>query len=102
MKDRKTFHEELCQVLGSRNCYYQPPSSKQLKYPCIIYSLNRHEKIAAENKPYLLYQSYDIIVIDKDPDSVIPFLLLDKFPTCRYDRTYESDNLNHFSLTITI
>jgi hypothetical protein len=100
MKDRLELHEELCDVLGSRNCYFQPPSTVQLKYPCIIYSIRRIDTTKADNSKYLYNTSYDLIVIDKNPDSNIPIHLIEHFQMCSFDRSYESDNLNHFSLTL--
>jgi len=100
MRDRLELHEELCKVLGSRNCYFQPPSSVQMSYPCIRYSLRRIETPKADNEKYLYNASYDLIVIDVTPDSKIPMDLMNHFQMCSFDRSYTADNLNHFSLTL--
>lgn len=102
MVDRQDIHARLCKVLGSKNVYFQPPSSIQLRYPCILYSLNRYEFMPADNTHYLEHVSYDLIVIDKNPDSTIPINLMKEFGTCRFDRAYQSDNLNHFALSLII
>ena len=41
MMDRRLlFHEVLCEVLGSRNVYFQPPESVKMCYPAIVYARN--------------------------------------------------------------
>ena len=37
MKTRYELHEFLCEILGSRNVYFQPPESVKMKYPAIVY-----------------------------------------------------------------
>ncbi len=86
-------------VLGSRNVYFQPPESFKIKYPCIIYELSNMEKIFADNTGYMDKRSYQVTVVDKNPDSTIPPSVLD-LPMCRFNRFYTSDNLNHFVFTI--
>ena len=39
MTRRNELHEKFCDLLGSRNVYFQPPESVRLVYPCIIYRL---------------------------------------------------------------
>lgn len=81
-------------ILKSRNVYFQPPSSVKMKYPAIIYGLEDIENSFADGGVYLSQRKYKVTVIDEDPDSPI----VDKvasLPTCRYERHYESDNLNH-------
>ena len=102
MVDRFVIHNRLCDVLGNDHVYFQPPSSIQLKYPCIIYSLHRYQFSPADNIKYLQHVTYDLIVIDKNPDSKIPMALIEEFTTCSLDRVYKADNLNHFSLSLTI
>lgn len=99
MASRIDLHEELCDILGSRNVYFQPPESVKLKYPCIIYERDNMEIIHADDTSYHLFKRYNVTVIDKDPDSEIP----DKvalLPHCRFDRHYKGDNLNHDSFSI--
>ena len=99
MGSRLELHEVLCEALGSRNVYFQPPANIQMKYPAIVYSRNRINNSYANNSVYRQDYSYEITVIDKDPDSEIPqrgSLL----PRCRFDRHYVADNLNHATFTI--
>lgn len=99
MNSRLELHEKLCVILGSRNVYYQPPESVKMKYPAIVYSrsniINRH----ANDSVYMQSPAYEVIVIDKNPDSMIVDRL-SLLPKCRFDRHYEADNLNHDIFTI--
>ena len=61
--DRLALHELLCELLGSRNVYFQPPESVKMKYPAIVYSRNRIENTSADNVVYKQDVSYTITVI---------------------------------------
>lgn len=77
--------------------YFSPPETEQMKYPCIVYFRSNEMNIKADNLSYLKYSSWDLTVIDWDPDSELPEKLLDHFEFIRSDREYRADNLNHFS-----
>ena len=94
MNDRLALHELLCEKLGSRNVYFQPPESVKMKYPAIRYSRNRIENTSADNIVYKQAVSYTITVIDRDPDSTI-VERISTIPHIMYDRSYIADNLNH-------
>ncbi len=94
MNDRLELHELLCQILGSREVYFQPPESVKMKYPAIVYSRNRIENVSADNVIYKQDVSYSIMVIDRDPDSEI-VEKVSRIPHILYDRSYVADNLNH-------
>nr|DAM83768.1 MAG TPA: tail completion protein [Caudoviricetes sp.] len=81
-------------ILGSRNVYYQPPESIKIKYPAIVYRRNDIDNNFADDMVYMQNHTYQIIVIDANPDSEI-VERISKLPMCRYDRHYTSDNLNH-------
>ena len=100
MGSRLDLHEELCELLGSRNVYFQPPESIKLTYPCIVYSMSGVFKLNANNRLYKSRNSYEVIVIDRNPDTDIYTRILEHFPMCRFDRMYVSDNLNHYALTL--
>lgn len=97
---RLNLHEELCEILGSRNVYFQPPESVRLKYPCIKYSQSAPDVKMAGDKIYNSTERYELIYIDSDPDSKVPNEILNRFQMCRLDRRYVADNLNHSVLTI--
>lgn len=91
---RLLLHDCLKRIVGSDNVYFQPPESKKIDYPCIIYKRSTGDTSFADNNAYRFTKRYQITVIDQDPDSEI----VDKvamMPMCTYDRHYTADNLNH-------
>lgn len=81
-------------LLGSRNVYFQPPETVKLSYPCIIYSLDDIKVDFANDLPYKHLKRYQLMFIDRDPDSVIPENIA-KLPMCSFERHYTKNNLNH-------
>lgn len=94
MGKRIELHRIFENLLGSENVYFQPPSSKKMSYPAIVYERSRIESDRADNLAYRLYKRYQVTVIDPDPDSEIPDRIA-KLPLCSFDRHYTADNLNH-------
>lgn len=96
--------EKLSQILngieGVKKAYFQPPASVQMVYPCIRYSKSPPATKHADNVRYFGRDRYNLIVIDKDPDSEIPQRILDTFEYCSIDRFYTANNLNHTSITL--
>ena len=92
-------HELLCETLGSRNVYFQPPESLKINYPAIVYSRYKIDNTFADNSVYKQEYSYELTLIDDDPDSEA-IQKLSLLPKCRHDRHYKSDNLNHDIFTI--
>lgn len=99
MERRLLFHEVLCDILGSRNVYFQPPESVKMNYPAIVYSRDNIKNVYANNGVYLSQMRYSVTVIDKDPDSLIVGKVA-SLPTSTFNRHYESENLNHDVYTI--
>lgn len=97
--NRENLQKILEEILGSRNVYYQPPESIKLNYPAIIYSRERIDNIFADDKVWKQDCSYQITVIDKDPDSEI-VNKVSQIPMCSHDRHFTSDNLNHDVFTL--
>lgn len=99
MGSRLELHEVLCNILGNRNVYFQPPASVKMCYPAIVYSRKSIDNTYADNSVYKQSDSYELTLIDEDPDSeyVRKISLL---PTCRFDRHYTKDNLNHDTFTL--
>ncbi len=100
MGSRLSLHDELKIVLGSDNCYFQPPESIKLKYPCIVYHLYRLDDRRADNRSYKTAAQYTVTFIHKDPDDERTAKILEHFMNCRMDRRYASDNLYHDVFTI--
>lgn len=99
MANRLELHEILCGILRSRNVYFQPPESLKMQYPAIVYSRDDIQNTFADDVVYMQKHVYQVIVIDKDPDSEI-VEKVSKLPACRFDRHYISDNLNHDSFLL--
>lgn len=89
----------LEKTIGSKNVYFQPPESIRMKYPCIVYELDNINPIYADNSTYKTWRSYQITLIDRDPDSC----LVEKvsyLPRIHFNRFFTSDNLNHYVFTM--
>lgn len=99
MVRRLKLHEVLCEVLGSKNVYFNPPESVTMNYPAIVYSRKNIDNYYADNGVYGQANAYEITVIDGDPDSEIVGKV-SKLPACRFDRHFVSDNLNHDTFTL--
>lgn len=99
MHTRLELHELLCDILGTRNAYFQPSESIKMKYPAIVYSRDSLDNNHADNSVYIHSPVYQLIVIDPDPDSEI-VQKISMLPRCMFDRHYTSDNLNHDVFTI--
>lgn len=94
--DLQTLLEDL---LGSRNVYFQPPESKKIDYPAIVYGLDDIENVHADDGVYLSYKKYWVNVIDKNPDSEFIDKVA-KLQTCQFDRHYTSENLNNWRFSL--
>lgn len=94
MSKRLELHEILCDAVGSRHVYYQPPESIKLEYPCIVYYKDAREYDYADDIKYRTLQSYTLTIIDKRPDTPIADKL-DELKYCSFQRNYRVDNLYH-------
>ena len=99
MAGRLNLHEVLCETLGSRNVYFNPPASVKMQYPAIVYNRKRIENTYANNGVYIQSDAYEITVIDYDVDSDI-VRRVSLLPKCSFDRNFKSDNLDHNTFTI--
>lgn len=81
------------------NVYFQPPENLKLKYPCVIYELEKIEAIYANDSPYIATDRYSLTVIDRDPESAVTRKIA-LLPMCRHERHFVSDNLHHDVFTI--
>lgn len=99
MATRINLQTMLEELIGSRNVYYQPPESLKMNYPAIVYARKSIDNSYANDSVYKQNYAYEITVIDKNPDSEI-VNKISKLPTCRFDRHFKSDNLNHDVFTL--
>ena len=96
---RLELHEILCELLGSRHVYFQPPESIKMEYPSIRYARARLESTHADNRKYLKRVRYTLTFISRKPnDSVVDAIRV--LPFCSHDRFYTAENLNHDVFTI--
>jgi hypothetical protein len=94
MPSRVELQTMLENLLGSSYVYFQPPESVKMGYPCIVYSKTASKPLFANDKPYIHHLGYQIMVIDKNPDSEIPGKVAN-LSLCSFVRHYTVDNLNH-------
>lgn len=99
MASRLELHAMLEEILGSSNVYFQPPASINMRYPAIVYSRSNIVNKHANSEIYMQNKSYEVTVIDEDPDSEIVDRL-SRVPYCQFDRHFVSDNLNHDVFTL--
>lgn len=105
MDSRLKLHEILCEIInitepdGDRHTYFNPPASVKMKYPAIRYSRKDVDKLYANNSVYKQLNSYEITLIDQDPDSALVNKIL-QLPYCEYDRHYIAENLSHDVFTL--
>ena len=86
MASRLNLQTELETILGSRNVYYQPPESVKMKYPAIVYSRKNIDNIFADDTVYTQNHSYELTVIDPNPDSEI-VMKVSRLPACTFPQT---------------
>lgn len=94
MSRRLELHEMLCNTIGSRNVYFQPPESLKINYPAIVYSRNNIDNMHGDNEAYIQNYAYLVTYISKNPDDGCVDKI-SKLPKCNYVRNYKADNLNH-------
>ena len=99
MASRLDLQDKLEELNENRNVYFQPPSNIQMNYPAIKYEIDRIDTKFANDSSYICNKRYTITVISKNAKPEIIDKLLD-LPMCTFDRSYQSDNLNHFVFTI--
>lgn len=92
---RLDLQSRLEAILGSDNVYFQPPSSGIMKYPCIVYDLNKFDDFYANNKLYYNEKRYQVTLIDENPDNSFVDVIKE-LPKCSFDRHFISDNLHHY------
>ena len=100
MESRLKLSQKLHEILGSDNVYFQPPPSKKMVFPCIVYERVRINTRFADNNPYQLYDVFQVTFIGTNPDSDIPDKLA-KLHGSVFERFYVSDNkyYNVFRIT---
>lgn len=82
-------------TIDSKNVYFQPPASIQIKYPCLIYELEDLTPVFADDLTYLLHNSYQVTYITRNPDDC-NIRKIASLPQVRFSRYFSADNLHHY------
>ena len=86
-------------ILGNKHVYFQPPDSKKMQYPCIVYKLSGIPEKHADNEGYVSNYCYQVTLIDPDPDTEY----VDKIKKIRYTKFvkhFSTQGLNHYVFEI--
>lgn len=95
LKERRiALHNQLVQILGSDNVYFQPPESLKMTYPAIVYERYDLPVLNADNEKYLRSAKYRVTVIDQSPDSSVVDEL-SKLKFAKFNRHFATNGLNH-------
>jgi hypothetical protein len=81
-------------ILGTTYVYFQPPATSEMNYPCIVYHRDTSDTRFADDIPYARTKRYQVTVIDRNPDSLIPDKVA-QLRLCTHSRFFTADNLNH-------
>ncbi len=103
MGTRLELHAEFKALLGTSDlhgnaarCYFQPPESLKMSYPCFVYSRTRPDVARADNLIYRRVHRYDVSYLTLDPDDPLIDDIEDHFKMCRLNRTNCANGLNHY------
>lgn len=86
-------------ILGSRNVYFQPPASVQIKFPAFIYFTGRVNDRFADDSRYLKRRPYEVQYVSKTFDEKFVNDMLE-LPYCELNTTFKKDNVYHYNFTI--
>lgn len=90
-------------IEGLNKVYLQPPSSEKLIYPCLIITQNIPSTLYCDDVPYLVWPTYELMLIDYDMESSIPSEIIRKGIgnyRIQPERYYVADNLCHWMYTL--
>lgn len=95
MDSRLKFHAVLKAIPEVQQAYFQPKPTDQLLYPCIVYERDDSYVSHADNIDYFRKKRYQVIVIDRDPDTSIVDAV-EALPYSRFVRHYVTSGLHHY------
>lgn len=98
MGTRLDLHKELLRFMS--NVYFQPPSTIQMVYPCLVYAKSNEDVLYGNNHLYLNTQGYQLTLIEKNPDSLVATEIVNHFQYCSINQHYVVDNLNHTTINL--
>lgn len=94
-RDRKELSPIFKSILGNKNVYYQSPGPNLMKYPCIVYALDKRDTDYANNTIYADRNHYTVTLITQGPDNDALIDAIIRLPYCSHDRRFISENLYH-------
>lgn len=94
MGTRLEFQAVLQDIQDGVSVYFQPPSSVLMSYPAVVYNRDSNLATYADNAIYTNKIRYQVTVIDRDPDSLIPDKVM-KLPLSKYVRHFTTEGLYH-------
>jgi hypothetical protein len=98
MDRRLELHDELLQFIPK--AYFQPPSDIQMVYPCIVYTKIEKSVKHANDTRYLSMQGYQLMLIERVPDSNKADDIEGYFQNCSISQYYTADNLYHTTIEL--
>ena len=100
MASRHNLQDELEELLGSEEVHFQPPESKKLTYPCIVYVRGKDMNLRADNRQYHRFDRYNLTYMTRDPDDEMINKLSSHFRSCSLVGSNRKDYLNmyHYDL----
>ena len=94
MGQRLDLQSLLETILGSGNVYFQPPENLKMSFPAIVYNRDFRNARFADNIPFAKTFRYQITIIDRNPDSLIPEKI-GELPMSTFVRHFTTEALNH-------
>ena len=95
MASRLSLQAKLEELRGSKNVYFQPPQSKKLSYPCIVYERAPASLQNANDRGYIYTEHYTVTHISREPNDPVVKEIALAFPMIRPSSKFENDNLHH-------
>ena len=95
--------DEMSRVLhnimdGIGHVYFSPPN--KLEYPCILYQIARRTSKHADDVRYIDRIQFTVTAITRDPNSDIPYKIMDSFDYVSHDNNFISERLYHDVFTV--
>lgn len=100
MATRESLQVTLERLLGSRNVYYNPPATIEMKYDAIRYSLGSPRTNYASNNKHIKMNCYNLIVISRRPDPEVIQKILELPYSSMGGTPYTAENLHHYPITL--
>ena len=88
------------EILGYQHTYFEPTESVRMKYDAVVYQRSDMNVRRASDRSYMIRDGYQVTVISRDPETLVPRAIQNHFERCSPGRFFVRDNLYHFPFTI--